>query len=40
LGVAASKFYDWRVRYGLANGHNAAVPRDWWLEGVPDHEVV
>ncbi len=32
LGVAASKFYNWRVRYGLANEHNALVPRDWWLE--------
>jgi putative transposase len=27
-----SKFYDWRTRYGLANEHNALVPRDWWLE--------
>jgi putative transposase len=32
LGVAASKFYNWRVRYGLANEHNTLVPRDWWLE--------
>ncbi len=32
LGVAASKFYDWRARFGLANEHNALVPRDWWLE--------
>jgi putative transposase len=32
LGVAASKFHDWRQRYGLANEHNALVPRDWWLE--------
>ena len=32
LGVAASKFYDWRTRHGLANEHNALVPRDWWLE--------
>jgi transposase InsO family protein len=32
LGVAASKFHDWRQRYGLANPHNALVPRDWWLE--------
>ena len=32
LGVAASKFYNWRARYGLANEHNALVPRDWWLE--------
>ena len=32
LGVAASKFHDWRRRYGLANEHNSLVPRDWWLE--------
>jgi putative transposase len=32
LGVAASKFHDWRARYGLVNEHNALVPRDWWLE--------
>jgi putative transposase len=32
LGIAASKFHHWRARYGLANEHNALVPRDWWLE--------
>ena len=32
LGIAQSKFHDWRERYGLANEHNALVPRDWWLE--------
>jgi transposase InsO family protein len=32
LGVKASKFYDWRERYGKANEHNAWVPRDFWLE--------
>lgn len=32
LGVAASKFYGWRKRYGKANEHNAWVPRDFWLE--------
>jgi putative transposase len=32
LGIAPSKFHDWRKRYGLANEHNALVPRDWWLE--------
>ena len=31
-GVAASKFYDWRQRYGQVNEHNALVPRDHWLE--------
>ena len=32
LGVASSKFHEWKNRYGLANEHNALVPRDWWLE--------
>ena len=32
LGVTASKFYDWRERYGLVNEHNGWVPRDFWLE--------
>ena len=32
LGVTASKFYNWRQRYGRANEHNGWVPRDFWLE--------
>ena len=32
LGVAVSKFYDWRERYGRLNEHNRWVPRDFWLE--------
>ena len=32
LGIAASKFYSWRERYGRANEHNGWVPRDFWLE--------
>jgi len=32
LGVASSKFYDWRTRYGQVNEHNGRVPRDFWLE--------
>ena len=32
LGVSASKFYDWRERYGRVNEHNGWVPRDFWLE--------
>ena len=31
LGVRASKFYDWRERYGRVNEHNGWVPRDFWL---------
>jgi putative transposase len=32
LKIAASKFYDWRTRYGKVNEHNAWIPRDHWLE--------
>lgn len=32
LGIAGSKFYDWRKRYGQVNEHNGWVPRDFWLE--------
>lgn len=31
LGITASKFYDWRERYGKVNEHNGKVPRDFWL---------
>jgi transposase InsO family protein len=32
LDVTASKFYDWRERYGKVNEQNGWVPRDFWLE--------
>jgi transposase InsO family protein len=32
IGLAPGKFYDWAKRYGLANEHNCAIPRDFWLE--------
>jgi len=32
LGIAKSKFHDWKGRYGRANEHNGKVPRDFWLE--------
>lgn len=32
LGISASKFYDWRARYGRVNEHNHWIPRDFWLE--------
>ena len=32
LRIRASKFYDWRERYGQVNEHNGWVPRDFWLE--------
>jgi putative transposase len=31
VGIGASKFYDWRARFGKVNEHNAWVPRDHWL---------
>jgi putative transposase len=31
LGLAASKFHQWRQRYGRPNQHNAKAPRDGWL---------
>lgn len=31
LGIPASKYYDWRRRYGQRNAHNAHLPRRFWL---------
>jgi putative transposase len=31
LHIGASKFHDWRHRFGKINEHNAWVPRDHWL---------
>ncbi|MGC9420673.1 MAG: IS3 family transposase [Rhodovulum sp.] len=32
MDVGAGKFYQWQQRYGLPNQHNAAQPRDGWLQ--------
>lgn len=32
LGLGASKYFDWKQRYGKVNEHNTWVPRDHWLE--------
>jgi len=32
IGINASKFYNWRQRYGKVNEHNALVPRDHWIQ--------
>jgi transposase InsO family protein len=32
MDLSASKFHQWRKRYGQTNEHNGKVPRDWWLE--------
>jgi transposase InsO family protein len=31
IGLAPSKFHDWKHRFGKVNEHNALVPRDHWL---------
>lgn len=31
IGIARSKYYDWKERYGKVNEHNGLVPRDFWL---------
>jgi putative transposase len=31
IGITASKFHDWRQRFGKVNEHNAWIPRDHWL---------
>ena len=31
LGIARSKFYAWKQRYGKTNEHNGLIPRDFWL---------
>lgn len=31
LGVSRGKWYAWVQRYGLANEHNATIPRDHWI---------
>lgn len=31
LGIHRAKFFDWKLRYGRANEHNAPIPRDHWL---------
>lgn len=32
LGIAMSKYYDWKHRYGRMNEHNSWIPRDFWVE--------
>jgi transposase InsO family protein len=40
LGVARSKYYAWRQRYGKANEHNGKVPRDHWLEDAEKQAII
>ena len=40
LELDASKFHDWKARYGKANEHNRLVPRDTWLEDWEKHAIL
>jgi putative transposase len=40
VGIARSKFYDWKARYGKANEHNAWIPRDHWIQAWEREEIV
>jgi transposase InsO family protein len=31
LKIQASKYYDWKARYGKKNRHNAPIPRWFWI---------
>ena len=31
IGIQKPKFYNWKLRYGKVNEHNAWIPRDNWL---------
>jgi transposase InsO family protein len=40
LSLGASKYFDWKERYGQANEHNGQVPRDHWLEAWEQEAIV
>jgi transposase InsO family protein len=40
IGIAASKYHDWKSRYGKVNEHNALVPRDHWLTDDEEEAIV
>jgi len=40
LGLATSKWHNWKGRYGKANEHNAWVPRDHWLDEAAKQAIV
>ncbi len=39
-GLARSKFFDWKTRYGQANEHNGLIPRDHWLEDWEEKAII
>ena len=40
LGIGRAKYCDWRGRYGEPNGHNAPVPRWFWLQAQEREAIV
>jgi len=40
IGLAPSKYHTWIERYGKANEHNGAVPRDHWLTAAERKAIV
>ena len=40
IGIARSKYYDWKHRYGKVNEHNAWIPRDFWLTGFERQAII
>ena len=40
LGLATSKWHDWKHRYGKVNEHNAWIPRDHWLEATEKQAIL
>jgi transposase InsO family protein len=39
-GLARSKFFDWKSRYGKVNEHNGWIPRDHWLEDWEEKAII
>ncbi len=40
VGIAQSKYHEWRRRYGRVNEHNTSVPRDHWLEAAEQEAII
>lgn len=32
IGLAGSKYFNWKKGYGRVNEHNSWIPRDHWIE--------
>jgi transposase InsO family protein len=40
IGLGASKFHNWKKRFGKVNEHNTWVPRDHWLSTDEKHKII